>query len=333
MKVAVIGAGSFGTCLALLLHRNGHSVKMWSHSKDTCKAIQEKRENIIYLPGYKIPNDINVSNSLEDTLSDVELVLFVVPTQVTREVLKEAKKFLSEKVWVVSASKGIEKNTHALVSDIFVQELGDDAKERLFFLSGPSFAKEVAAGMPTAVTLAGFEERLIPAVQNIFSGKTFRAYGTTDVIGVEIAGAMKNVIALATGITDGLGFGLNSRAAIMTRGLAEIARLGKELGANPVTFMGLAGMGDLVLTCTGSLSRNRTVGLKLGEGKTLEEITKDMRMVAEGVPTTQSAYELSKKYNVEMPITTLVYQVLYENRNVRDAAEALMSRRLKFEGE
>lgn len=331
MRIAVVGAGSFGSCLALLLHRNGHQVSLWSHSEDTCRIIRETGENKTYLPGYPFPKDIQVTNELKEILTAAELVLYVVPTQATRKVLEESASFLQSGQNIVSASKGIEQGTHRLVAEIFTDVLGEEFRDRLFFLSGPSFAKEVAAGVPTAVTLAGYNKKKIPEIQNVFSGDTFRAYGTTDVVGVEIGGALKNIIAIATGITDGLELGYNSRAAIMTRGLAEIARLGRELGANPVTFMGLAGMGDLVLTCTGSLSRNRTVGVKLGQGMSLDEIMKDMRMVAEGVATTQSAHELATSLGVEMPITRLVYEVLYDGRNIREAVTALMSRKLKFE--
>ena len=333
MKISVIGAGSFGTALALLLHKNGHQVSMWSHSKDTADAIRQNKENSIYLPGFMIPETLLVSGDLQNTLKDAELVLFVVPTQATREVLTNAKQWLRPGAIIISGSKGIEKGTHKLVAEIFLDVLGETFRDKMFFLSGPSFAKEIAAEIPTAVTLAGYNEQAIPPIQKIFSNNYFRAYGTKDVIGVELGGALKNIIAIATGAADGLQLGNNTRAAIITRGLAEIARLGKAMGANPLTLMGLAGMGDLVLTCTGDLSRNRSVGMQLGQGKTLTEIMSTMRMIAEGVPTTESAYELSKMLKVDMPITHAVFSALYEGRSMKEILYQLMTRQLKFEGE
>lgn len=331
MQVAVIGAGSFGTALAKLLAENKHDIFLWSHSVDTVEAIQKNGENTIYLPGIPLPKNIQVSNDLKEVLYKKELVLFVVPTQVVRSVLQEAKDFIPKSSLILSASKGIERGTLLLVAEIFLEVLGQEVKNRLFFLSGPSFAREVAMRIPTAVTIAGYSVTEIGILQAAFHNEYFRAYASTDVIGVELGGALKNVIALATGISDGLGLGHNTRAAIITRGLAEIARLGRALGADPLTLMGLSGMGDLVLTCTGDLSRNRTVGLELGRGKKLSEILQNMRMVAEGVPTTESAYELSLKKQVEMPITEAVYQILYKDKSPKEAIRELMTRRLKFE--
>lgn len=215
--------------------------------------------------------------------------------------------------------------------DVFSQVFGDAKKPNLFFLSGPSFAREMALKMPTAITIAGYAAEKLPDIQKVFHNEYFRAYATPDVTGVELGGALKNVMAIATGIADGLKFGSNTRAAIITRGLAEIARLGEKLGAKPMTFMGLAGMGDLVLTCTGDLSRNRTVGLKLGQGMSLAAIQSEMRMVAEGVPTTESAYELAQQLGVELPITSAVYRILYENKPASEAIKELMARSIKFE--
>ncbi len=331
MRVTVVGAGSFGTSLAKVLAENNHEVLLWSHSEDTVEAIRTKGENSIYLPGVRLPTNISVTHDMQQAMAGSEMVLSVVPTQATREVWVKAKEFLPAGIPVVVGSKGVEKKTHKLVCDIFVDVLGEENKKNLFFLSGPSFAKEIAAQIPTAITIAGYSKDRTPDIQKIFHNHYFRVYGTSDVIGVELGGALKNVMAIATGISDGLGMGHNSRAAIITRGLAEIARLGTNMGADPLTFMGLAGMGDLVLTCTGDLSRNRTVGLRLGEGMTLNEIMSNMRMVAEGVPTTESAYELSKEREVSMPITEAIYHILYENESPREAITRLMGRSIKFE--
>ncbi|MDH5717531.1 MAG: NAD(P)H-dependent glycerol-3-phosphate dehydrogenase [Spirochaetia bacterium] len=331
MNVVILGAGSFGTALALVLADNGHRVKIWSHLEEIAKEINEKRENAIFLPEVPLSNTITATHQFEEAFENAELVLSVVPTQVTREVWEKAKNHLPPEVLIISASKGIEQGTLKLVNEIIIDEIGVENKDRLLFLSGPSFAKEVARKIPTLVTIAGNNKENIMKAQHIFKNAYFRTYGTTDVIGVELGGALKNIIALACGISDGLGMGHNSRAAIMTRGLAEIARLGIAMGAKPVTFMGLAGVGDLILTCTGDLSRNRSVGLQIGFGKKVDEILKDMRMVAEGVTTTESAYQLSKKKNVEMPITEYAYEILYKGRSPADTLKDMMSRKLRFE--
>lgn len=331
MKISVIGAGSFGTSLAKVLADNGHDIFLWSYEKETSDDINQNRINSVFLPDIVLPSNIVASNSLEEVLSDTKFVLSVVPTQVVASVWKEAQKYLDKEAVLVSASKGIEKKTHRIVSDILIDILGEERKSNMAFLSGPTFARELAMKVPTAVTIAGYNKEKISEIQNIFHNEYFRAYGINDVIGVELGGALKNVIAVATGVSDGLKLGYNTRAAIITRGLAEIARLGNAMGADPMTFMGLAGMGDLVLTCTGDLSRNRTVGMKLGQGMNLEKIMNDMKMVAEGVHTTESAYELSRLKNVEMPITEAMYQILYENKDPKDVIKDLMSRKLKFE--
>ena len=331
MRVAVIGAGSFGTALAKITAENGHEVLLWSHSSDTAEAIRQNQENTIYLKGIALPPSICVTTDFDVAVTHAELLISATPTQVIREVYSQDDRAEKIHVPVVVASKGIEKKTHLLVCDIFTEVFGDKKKNQLFFLSGPSFAREMALKMPTAITIAGYATERLPDIQKVFHNEYFRAYATPDVIGVELGGALKNVMAIATGIADGLGLGSNTRAAIITRGLAEIARLGEKLGAKPITFMGLAGMGDLVLTCTGDLSRNRTVGLKLGQGMSLAQIQSEMRMVAEGVPTTESAYELSQKLGVELPITTAVYRILYEGKPASEAIKELMSRSIKFE--
>lgn len=330
MNVSVMGAGSFGTALVKLLSENGHNTILWSHSTDTLEAIRDKRENTVYLPGVSLPS-ISVTNDAREALDSADLIVSAVPAQATRSVWDKYNRYLPQDFLFVSASKGIEIGTNLLVSDILLEILGDKVKNNIFFLSGPSFAREMALKVPTAITIAGWHTQRIIEVQKAFHNEYFRAYGTTDVNGVELGGAMKNVMAIATGIAEGLGLGNNTRAAIITRGLAEIARLGASMGAEPITFMGLAGMGDLVLTCTGNLSRNRSVGLRLGKGEKLSTILDSMRMVAEGVPTTRSAYELIKKQQIEMPITEAVYSILYEDKNPSDAISELMKRRLKFE--
>ena len=332
MQVTVMGAGSFGTSLAKLLAENGHPVTLWSHSADTLDAIAKTGENSIYLPGIALPK-MNLTQDAQNALQNAELVVTAVPAQATRSVWEKHREHLPKNALVVSASKGIEIGTNALVSDILLEVLGAEYRNKLFFLSGPSFAKEIALRIPTAITIAGWDAARIPDIQKSFHNEYFRVYGTADVNGVELGGALKNVMAIATGISDGLGLGNNSRAAIITRGLAEIARMGKRMGADPMTFMGLAGIGDLVLTCTGDLSRNRSVGIRLGKGEKLKEIVDSMRMVAEGVPTTRSAYELAQRLGIELPIMEGVYSILYEDKPAKTAIIELMSRRLKFEGE
>lgn len=331
MRISVIGAGSFGTALAKLTAENGHDVLIWSHSKDTADAIRTQRENTIYLKGIQLPEKLGVTTDFDEAASHAELIISATPTQAIREVYSAGGRAEKLNVPMVVASKGIEKKTHLLVCDLFKQIFGEAKKDNLFFLSGPSFAREMALRMPTAITIAGYATDRLPEIQKVFHNEYFRAYATPDVTGVELGGALKNVMAIATGIADGLKFGSNTRSAIITRGLAEIARLGEKLGAKPITFMGLAGMGDLVLTCTGDLSRNRTVGLKLGQGMTLAEIQSEMRMVAEGVPTTESAHELAQSLGVEMPITDAVFKVLYENKPALEAIKELMGRSIKFE--
>jgi glycerol-3-phosphate dehydrogenase (NAD(P)+) len=331
MRISVIGAGSFGTALAKLLSENGHDVLLWSHSADTAEAIRKNHENTIYLKGIPLPESIRVTTDFSEAAGHAELIVSATPTQAIREVYSAEGRAAKINTPVVVASKGIEKKSHMLVCDIFKDIFGEEKKDNLFFLSGPSFAREMALKMPTAITIAGYDTAKLPDIQKVFHNEYFRAYATPDVIGVELGGALKNVMAIATGIADGLKFGSNTRAMIITRGLAEIARLGEKLGAKPITFMGLGGMGDLVLTCTGDLSRNRTVGLKLGQGMTLAEIQAEMRMVAEGVPTTESAHELAAKLSVDLPITAAVYKILYEKIPALEALKDLSRRSIKFE--
>lgn len=331
-SIGVIGAGSWGTTLADLLAKKRHRVTLWAYEKELVEEMQTRRENSIYLPGIRLADNLNFTGSLEETVSGKDLLLFVVPSQVLRRVLVAAAAHIPEGAIIVSASKGIEVETLKLVSQLYEESLPESLYRRFAVLSGPSFAREVAMEMPTAVVAAASDPMIAKGVQDIFNCRFFRVYTNSDVVGVELGGAVKNVIAIAAGIADGLGFGCNTRAALITRGLAEISRLGQALGARGETFAGLAGMGDLVLTCTGDLSRNRSVGIQLGQGRTLADILSEMRMVAEGVKTTESTCLLAWKLGIEMPIAFKVNEILYNDRPARDAVIELMSRDLKAEG-
>ena len=331
-NIGVIGAGSWGTTLADLLAKKGHSVTLWAFELELVLEMASSRVNSLFLPGITLFSGLRYTNSLEEAVTGKKLLLFVAPSQVVRGIIKATLPFIRDDAVIVSASKGIEQGTLMTVSQIFDELLPGSLYRNFSVLSGPSFAREVAQEMPTAVVAASQGENAARSVQQAFTTSFFRVYTNADIIGVELGGAIKNVIALAAGISDGLGFGNNTRAALITRGLAEISRLGQAMGANRETFSGLAGMGDLVLTCTGDLSRNRTVGLKLGQGIGLEEILADMRMVAEGVKTTESARNLSRRLGVDMPITEKVYSVLYEKKPAREAVSELMMRDLKAEG-
>jgi len=330
-KIGVIGAGAWGTSLAMLLSDKGHDVTLWMYEKDLADETAKTRENRVYLPGFKLARGINVTSSLETAVNDKALVLSVVPSHTARMVTKELAPFLSANSIIVSASKGIELDTLMPLSDVFRDVLPKQFHNRLGFLSGPSFAKEVAQKMPTAVALASYDPQVGKKAQEIFSNAYFRVYTNPDVIGVELGGSLKNVVAIAAGVLEGMGMGYNTMAALLTRGLAEMARLGVAMGANLQTFSGLAGMGDLVLTCTGGLSRNRTLGTRLGKGEKLSDILGGMKAVAEGVKTAKSARDLARKYNVDMPIVDEVYQLLYEGKAPKQAVKDLMSRELKGE--
>jgi len=333
VRCAVLGAGSFGTCLSILLAEKGHSVELWARDGQVIEAIRQKRRNPRYLTDCVLPDSIHATTSLEEALDEKELVISVVPSHAVREVWGKGRDWVRKDALVVSASKGIEIGTGKLVSDILMETLPRDMHDRLCFLSGPSFAREIAERRPTAVSLAARNETYAIAAQTLLSSPLFRCYTTSDVVGVELGGALKNVIAIAVGIADGMESGLNSRAALITRGLAEMTRLGVVLGANPVTFLGLSGVGDLVLTCTGDLSRNRRVGLEIGRGNSVEEVLAGLTQVAEGVRTAKSAFELAQRLDVDMPITTGVYLMLFEGKNPVEAAIELRSRQLKSEYE
>lgn len=330
-KIAVIGAGAWGTALAMLLADKGHDVSLWMYEQDLALEMARTHENRVYLPGFIIPASIAITSDMETAVKGRSVLLSVVPSHTVRAVAKQFAPFLSANAIIVSASKGIEIETLMPLSEVFKDTLPAKFHNNLCFLSGPSFAKEVAQKMPTAVALAAYDPLVAKTVQEIFSSPYFRVYTNSDVIGVEMAGSLKNVVAIAAGVLEGLGYGYNTMAALLTRGLAEMARLGMAMGGSLPTFSGLAGMGDLVLTCTGGLSRNRTLGTRLGKGEKLDEIMSKAKTVAEGVKTAKAARNLAKKYNVEMPVVEEVYKLLYEGKDPKTTVKDLMSRELKGE--
>jgi glycerol-3-phosphate dehydrogenase (NAD(P)+) len=330
-RIGVVGGGSWGTALADLLARKGYVIDWWIFEADVCRQVQENRENSIYLPGVTLSENLRPTNDLSVVVQGKTLVLIVVPSHVVRSVSAEMAPHLSSWTVVVSASKGIENETQLTMSGVIRETLADLPPDRFAVLSGPSFASEVARGVPTVVTVAARDLTCAQMVQQIFATPSFRVYTNDDIIGVELGGAVKNVIAIAAGIADGLGLGLNTRAALITRGLTEIRRLGRAMGANPRTFTGSAGLGDLVLTCTGDLSRNHMVGQKIGQGMRLADVIGDMKMVAEGVKTARSLYNLSRRLQVEMPISHAVYHILYSDLSPKKALGLLMTRDLKNE--
>ena len=331
--VAVLGAGSWGTALAKLMADQGFETRLWARREEQAQAINETRHNPRYLKEFALPESLRATSDLKAAVEGADLIQVVVPTEANRTVLDALAPMVPEHTPLVSATKGIEVETLKLVSQIFEDHFPESRHGFLTYLGGPSFAKEVAAGVPTAVCIAGKNEAVRQRVQRYFNTERFRVYTTDDVIGVEVGGALKNVIAIAAGIADGMSLGHNTRAALITRGLAELSRLALRMGAHPLTMAGLAGMGDLVLTCTGDLSRNRHVGIGLGQGKKLQDILDELGMVAEGVKTSKSAHALAAKLGVDMPITDQVYEVLYEEKPAAAALQDLMTRPLKEERE
>ena len=323
-KIAVIGGGSWGTSLAFLLADKKYDISIWVYEEEIIKAINEDHENRIFLPGVELSPRITATESLEESIHGAEAILFVVPSHVARTVLTKLGPLLPKTTPIVSATKGIENETLLLMSQVMEEVLPASLRPNIAVLSGPSFAKEVCRRHPTAISLAARDHKLAVRLQMLLGTPYFKIFTTTDVIGIQLGGALKNVIALAAGGADGLGFGYNTQAALISRGLAEIIRLGNALGADPKTFSGLSGLGDLILTCTGDLSRNRTVGYQIGRGKKLSEILPEMKMVAEGVETTRAAYHLAQKHNVRMPIVRQLYLVLYEGKDPRQAVTDLM---------
>ncbi len=330
MNVAVLGAGAFGTAIAKSLEGRRHEVTLWARTAQGAEEIQARRESP-HLPGAKLGPRVTVTHDLTGAVADKAMVVVVTPSHAVREVVAQAAPALAEGVILVNAAKGIEEGSLDTIDRIYEEILPAAVASRAAFLSGPTFAKELAAGLPAALVVASRSARSAATVQEEFSTDRLRLYTSDDVIGIELGGALKNVCAIGAGIADGLGYGHNTRAALITRGLSEITRIGLRMGANPLTFMGLAGLGDLVLTCTGDLSRNRTVGMELGKGRKLAEILAGMSSVAEGVRTTRAARDLSRKLACEMPITDAIYAVLYDDKSPRDAVAELMRRDLKSE--
>lgn len=329
--VCVLGAGSFGTALAKLLAEGGHSVRLVARDAAVVDAITAEHKHPRRLKGIRLPAGLKATTSISEGVRGASLVVSSIPTIAVRSVWQEAGPLLDDAAYVMSATKGIENGTLKIVSQILEEVVPARAHARLCYLSGPSFAIEMAKRLPTAVTIAAYDEAAAAHVQNIICTDYFRAYTTTDVTGVELGGALKNVVAIASGAAAGLGFGQNTLAALITRGLAEIGRLAVKLGAMPLTLAGLAGMGDLVLTCTSPTSRNYTVGLQLGQGKKLEQILKDLGEVAEGVNTARSVKDLSVREGVDMPIADAVFRLLFEHTDPKDEVIGLMGRKLKKE--
>ena len=331
IRIGVVGGGSWGTALANLLASKGYVVNLWVFEKEVKDQILETGENKTFLPDVKLSANLHPSNDIADTVSGKNMVVVVVPSHLMREITIKMANAVSNDAIIVTASKGIENKTHLTMTGVLRETLVAITHHRLVALSGPSFASEVAKNLPTVVTVACNNIEAAVFAQKVFATPVFRVYTSQDVMGVELGGALKNVIAIGAGVVDGLGLGLNARAALITRGMTEIRRLGLKLGANPRTFTGLAGIGDLILTCTGDLSRNHTVGVKVGQGKKIGDILSEMRMVAEGVKTAKSVYNLSRKLGVDMPIFHEAYRILYEDASPKEAIYRLMTRDLKQE--
>ena len=329
-KIAVIGAGSWGTALSVSLSGNGHTIRIWDVNADHLKELEEKRENVKYLPEVKLPDSIQISYTIEEALKDADVVLFSAPAQHFRSALDSALPFLKPEMVLVNVAKGIEQKTLLRLSEIANEKIPNS---RYVVLSGPSHAEEVGRGMPTTLVAASEELELAELIQDVFMTDSLRVYTNSDVTGVELGGALKNIIALGAGISDGMGYGDNAKAALMTRGITEIARLGVKLGADLSTFSGLTGIGDLIVTCTSMHSRNRRCGIMIGEGMDPAEATKKVGMVVEGIYTTEAAYQLAQKEGVEMPITEQIYHVINGKVDAREAVTSLMTRQKKHETE
>ncbi len=323
-SIAVIGAGSWGTALAIQLARAGSDACLWGMEPEVIEALTNDRINHRFLPEIKVPDNLRVSGDLEETIRTHRNILMVVPSHVFRIVLEQIKPWLQSDARVAWATKGFELSTGKLAHEVAEEVLGNDVA--LAVVSGPTFATEVGKGLPTAMTVAATNDSFAADLAQMFTSKTFKAYTSDDIIGVEVGGAVKNVLAIATGISDGLGYGSNTRVALITRGLVELTRLGVALGGKEATFMGLSGMGDLVLTCTDNQSRNRRMGLALASGKTVEQTSEEIGQVVEGVKAAKAVYDVAQKLDVEMPISEQVYKMLYEGVSMEDAVEALMSR-------
>jgi glycerol-3-phosphate dehydrogenase (NAD(P)+) len=330
-SIVVFGAGSWGTALAVVLADKGHRVTLWARREEVARQLTESRENEAYLPGFRLPESLQITSDLLEAARSADVWIVAVPSQSVRAVAERLDKVAHPDLIVYSAAKGIENGTLLTTTQVLDEALTNVPIERLGVLYGPSHAEEVVDGKPTTVVSAGHDADVAREVQSLFLTDRFRVYMNPDVTGVEIGGSVKNVLAIGAGISDGLGYGDNAKAALITRGMAEIRRLGVAMGADPSTFGGLSGIGDVVVTCMSGWSRNRRVGEEIGQGKSLDEIVASMRMVAEGVQTTRSVYELSQKFGIDMPITQAVYEVLFEGKRPQEAVEELMSREAKRE--
>jgi len=333
-KVAILGAGSWGTALATVLAGKAEKVFLWGHRSSHIQSLRSLKENVKYLPGIHLSGNIIPTSKIDEAVQGADIICAVVPSHSLRRVFQNTLPFIKNGTIVVSAIKGIENSSLLTMSQVMEETVNTynfPFEIKIAVLSGPSFAKEVAIGMPTAVTIGCKDMDCARSLQHLFVTDTFRVYATNDVVGLEMSAALKNIIAIAAGICEGLGYGMNTRAALITRGLAEITRFGILFGAEKETFFGLSGLGDLVLTCTGDLSRNRSLGIELGKGRKLNDILDEMQMVAEGVKTTCSVYDLKRKFNVDMPILEQVYAILYEEKECSLAVRDLLARELKIE--
>ncbi|MDU1911156.1 NAD(P)H-dependent glycerol-3-phosphate dehydrogenase [Fusobacterium sp.] len=329
-KVVIIGAGSWGTALGLVLARKGYDITLWEFNKERAEEIQKDRENKRYLPGIKFPDNLKVTHLKEGLLDGIKYVVFSVPSQVLRGVIREFSNNLTEEMLLVNTAKGIEVLTGMRLSEVMKDEIKGKFHKNIVVLSGPTHAEEVAVGIPTTIVAAGEREKAAE-IQELFNSKVFRVYLSEDVIGVELGAAVKNCLAIGAGIADGMGFGDNTKAALITRGIAEMIRYGKACGAKEITFSGLSGIGDLIVTCASKHSRNRHVGECLGKGQDIQTILNEMTMVAEGVPTVKAVYEQIQKLNISMPILEATYNIIYKNANAGNMVEELMERTLKEE--
>lgn len=330
-RVGVIGTGAWGTTLAIVLASKGFETTLWEHQAERAAQMERERQNGVFLPGIAFPFSLRVTNDIREAVAGRELVLLVTPSQRIRENTRALAPYLAPDAIILCCSKGLEVGSLKRMTEVIAEELPDTLAERVVALSGPNIAQEVARGLPSAAVVAGSQREIAEAARETLNTATFRVYTTNDVIGVELGGALKNIIALGAGACDGWGYGDNAKAAFMTRGMAEIARLGIASGANPLTFAGLAGVGDLIATCASPLSRNRHVGLEVAKGRPLDEVLAEMKSVAEGVSTTKAAYELSKRYGVEMPITATIHAILFEGKSARQGVIELMLRDPKDE--
>jgi glycerol-3-phosphate dehydrogenase (NAD(P)+) len=331
-RIGVLGAGGWGTALSLLLSGNGHDVDLWEFRPEYADILDRTRRNPDFLPGVAIPDEVRITSALDSVIAQKDILLVTLPSHVVGSVADRIDANRIGDAVVVSASKGIENDSLLRMSQVLTGRIRGLPRERVVVLSGPSHAEEVSRNIPTVVVAASFSGDSAKRVQDVFRGPAFRVYTSSDVVGVELGGSFKNIIAIAAGISDGVGFGDNTKAAIMIRGIVEITRLGTALGANPATFAGLSGMGDLIVTCTSRHSRNRYVGEQVGAGKSPDEVLKGMKMVAEGVRTTRSAVDLARKHGVDMPITSEVYEILFNRKNPKKAVFDLMNRDPKAEG-